>query len=1013
MVCSSSRHALVSIEQGGRVLFFVGLVLLLGMARRAPAQSVRSYNLTETVDRPRSVTTADIDGDGLLDVLVALQGADQVVWFRNLPNDPLFGGARVVADSVPGAAAVETGDFDADGDPDVVVAAYEANRVVWYDNRGGSAASRFPEGRVIDDSLNGPIDLDIADLDSDGQPDVLATAFLGDRVVWYENRQGQVADGFADPTLIGEDVDGPRSVTAATLDGGGAPDVLVASQDDGTIGWFKSGTFGGIRPLLQSAAAPRSVATGDLDGDGDPDVVGVDDNDVMWFENRAPGGFGAAQVIGAVDQGKDVAVADLDGDGDLDVGVTSGGDDTIAWIENRVDQGEGFAAPSPLTTQADGALGVHAADLDGDGFTDVLGAVSLGNRVVAFFNRGLGAPPPPQPPTAQPYREEAARITWSAQPPQDGAGYRLYRATDSFATAGAATLVGPDPLPDTTYIDSSLDASEVYHYRVRAVDDAGNESALSAPDTVKPRVPEPRTPTGVSAERDGRVVTLRWAANEEVDLAGYRVYRARSPVAAPEEANRIYSGGTGTRQVTDTLEIGGTIHYGVTAVDREGNESPVAEAAPFFFYPETVSVEVDRAFSGNFRAEEYRLVALPGAVARPLGPTVEGTPDVDWTALWDDGTQEDPFVRYDGSDTFTFRPGRGFWLLGRSAWRVRDAVPSVSLRGDSVTVIDLHDGWNIISNPLEKDVLWRTVDAAHKDTLQTPWAFDRGFEQTALFRSARSGQAYYFLNRTGLDSLRIPYPGAPPASLRSKTAAPPPTLALTATQGDQAATAQVRLRAAARSGLDPYDQFAPTARFEPLRFALDAPAASPRRTHLAEAAVPPAGSGHAFDLTLDTDSDAPVRIRASGLEGLPWRHAVLTHTATGRRYDLRAEPSISVKADTGETAFALRVGTAAFVAKNAGERVAPATVTLSEPRPNPFRRETTLSYTLPEPSRVRVVVHDLLGRRVATLLDDRQDAGAHQVAWQPARRASIASGVYFLRVRAGNVEKTRKVVRLR
>ena len=1014
MVCSSFRRRPAVRGRGPRLLLLLGLALLVWAGGRAQAQQVRPYNLTERASGPRAITTADIDGDGLQDVLVALQDANQVAWFRNLPNDPLFGGKRMVADSVPGATAVEASDLDGDGDQDVVVAAYDANTVAWYDNRGGGAASRFPEQRVIDDSLNGAFDLDIADVDTDGRPDVLATAFLGDRVVWYENRQGQAADGFAAPTLIGADVDGPRAVAAANLDGGGAPDVLVASQQNGTIGWFKSGTFGGLRPLLQAQADPRSVATGDLDGDGDTDVVAVHDDNVMWFENQATGGFGDAQFIGAVDQGKDVTVADLDGDDDPDVLAASGGNDTIAWIENRVAQDEGFAAPVPLTTQADGALGVHAADLDGDGFSDVLATVPLDNRVVAFFNRGLGAPPPPRAPTATAYREEAARITWSARRPPDGAGYRLYRAPDSFSTAGAATAIGPSPLADTAYVDSTLDAGTTYHYRVRSVDTDGNQSALSAPDTVQPRAPEPRAPTGVSVQRNENKATLQWEANDEVDLAGYRVYRARAPFSSPGAASRIYNGGPNARQHTDTLAVGGTTHYGVTAVDAEGNESTVAGARPFFFYPGTVSVEAERTFSGNLRAGEYHLVALPGAVPKPLAPTVAGTPNVDWMALWDDGSQEDPFVRYDGSDTFTFRPGRGFWLLARSAWRVRDTVPTVSLRGDSATVIDLHDGWNIISNPLDKDVLWRTVDAAHDDTLQTLWGFEQGFEQTVLFRSARRGEAYYFLNRTGLDSLRIPYPDAPPDSLRpQKAGARLPTLALTAVQNEETATARLRLPADAHEGLDPYDQFAPTARFEPIQLAFEAPTSSPRRTHLAEAAAAPTGAGHTFDLTLDTRTDAPVHIRTSGLDTLPWRHAVLTHKATGRRYDLRSASSVSVAADTGETALTLSVGTAAFVAGRRGNRTAPTALTLGSPRPNPFRHKTTISYALPEAQHVRIAVYDLLGRRVTTLLDERQAPGSHQVSWAGTGESGVASGVYFLRLRAGDIRKTRKVVHLR
>ncbi len=1002
-------------RQGLLSILILGLVW--GGALGARAQTT-PFDLTRQADGARSVTTADIDNDGRLDVLAALQEAHSVVWFRNLP-DETFGDQRVITSSDSGATAVETADVDGDGDQDVVVAAYRDDTVAWYENQGPDASSRFAPKKTIDGQLEGVTDLYVSDFDEDGDPDVLAAAFLGDRLVWYENQRGDDPDLFASATRIGEEVDGPRAVLSANLDGEGTPDILFAAEKDGTIGWFKGGTFGGQRVLSQSAASPRSVAADDVDDDGDVDVVGVHDEAVVWFENQGGGAFGTAQTIADISQGQDVRVADLDGDGDSDVLFASGGDDTIAWIENRFRQEEAFAAPEPLTTQANGAIGVHAADLDGDDFLDVLGTAWWDDRVVAFLNRGLGAPPPPDSMTATTYREEAARMTWRGRMPADGAGYRLYRATDSFATPEAATAVGPDPITDTTYTDTGLSGGEVYHYRVLAVDSSGNAGLLSASDTVQPDLPEPVAPKEVSIELEGNNPTLQWTANSEFDLAGYRVYRARSPFSSSTGATRVYSGGTEQVRYTDTLETGGTVYYRVAAVDEEDNESRLSASNAVFYYPDRLSVNVQRSFSGDFRAEEYRLVSMPGTVDRSIGSVAEGEPGTDWMALWDSGAAEDPFVRFDGSETFNFRPGRGFWLLGRSSWSVRDTVSTVALRGDSMTVIDLHDGWNIISNPLGKTVQWRAVDAAHEDTLQALWQFRQGFERTVLFRSGQRGEAYYFLNRTGLDSLRIPYPGAPPASVRDKGASEhaASTLALTAVQDSRRAAARAQLRSDAREGLDAYDQVAPTVRFDPIRLVFEAPTddPAPRRAHLAEEARPPAGPGQAFDLTLEAEPDASVQIRASGLDALPWDRAVLVHEAAGRRYDLHEQSTVSVETEGDEIAFTLRVGTDAFVTNGRTGRDRPETLTLGEPHPNPFQIATSISYALPEAAEVRAVVYDLLGRRVATLVDAPREAGSHQLSWNGEAEdgTTVASGIYVVRVRAEGKQRTRKLVRVR
>jgi hypothetical protein len=79
-------------------------------------------------------------------------------------------------------------------------------------------------------------------------------------------------------------------------------------------------------------------------------------------------------------------------------------------------------------------------------------------------------------------------------------------------------------------------------------------------------------------------------------------------------------------------------------------------------------------------------------------------------------------------------------------------------------------------------------------------------------------------------------------------------------------------------------------------------------------------------------------------------------------------------------------------------------------RPNPFRARTTLGYALPKAMDVRLTVYDVLGRRVATLDAGPRRAGLHRVRWDAA---TVASGVYVVRLTAGGTQHTQKVVRLR
>jgi M6 family metalloprotease-like protein len=77
--------------------------------------------------------------------------------------------------------------------------------------------------------------------------------------------------------------------------------------------------------------------------------------------------------------------------------------------------------------------------------------------------------------------------------------------------------------------------------------------------------------------------------------------------------------------------------------------------------------------------------------------------------------------------------------------------------------------------------------------------------------------------------------------------------------------------------------------------------------------------------------------------------------------------------------------------------------------PNPFSRETTLSFFMPERGSVTIDVYDVSGKRVARLDEGRYGRGAQTIRWAPAERG-VAAGIYFCVFRAGNTTKTIKMI---
>ncbi|MCH5375211.1 MAG: T9SS type A sorting domain-containing protein, partial [Planctomycetes bacterium] len=83
--------------------------------------------------------------------------------------------------------------------------------------------------------------------------------------------------------------------------------------------------------------------------------------------------------------------------------------------------------------------------------------------------------------------------------------------------------------------------------------------------------------------------------------------------------------------------------------------------------------------------------------------------------------------------------------------------------------------------------------------------------------------------------------------------------------------------------------------------------------------------------------------------------------------------------------------------------------------PNPFNPTTTIRFTLESSGHVAVRVYDAGGRLVRTLSDESMPAGRHSLSWNGRDNAGrqAATGVYFVHMRAGSYEATKKIVLLK
>ena len=253
-------------------------------------------------------TFGDIDGDGDLDALsVSYASPDQILFAENTGTKTAPAFAAPVAN--PFGIQPATGqatfpaiaDLDGDGDADLLLIdeRYEGgafiNTLTYFENTGSATAPAFGAGQELRDDLPEGVYLNaaIADLDGDGDADLLLARYYGDGPYFLENTSSGGTISFASATA---DVFGLTSAgveneypTVADLDGDGDLDILTTTiayssngyatdyryyENTGTATEPQFGT-GVVDPFGLSAGQPDilfGASLADIDGDGDADL---------------------------------------------------------------------------------------------------------------------------------------------------------------------------------------------------------------------------------------------------------------------------------------------------------------------------------------------------------------------------------------------------------------------------------------------------------------------------------------------------------------------------------------------------------------------------------------------------------------------------------------------------------------------------------------------------------------------------------------------------------------------
>jgi hypothetical protein len=407
---------------------------------------VTATHLPVDTDSCTAAVAGDVDGDGDLDIVTLTFETTPNRLLRN-DGDGHFTAEQSAQLNPQGVVLSYDGDLadvDGDGDLDLLVVG-AGSRLFLNDGQGNFS---FEQGAMPPDWTFSAYDVDVADLDGDGLPDAFVSVNgdgpdrlyrngsippSGPHVSWIQANHGPQTGGTS-VTIGGQDLGGvtevdvggqpladlavtsPGTLTGRTPAGPVGPADLHVMMADGAIdvpAAFEydppatGSLFADATDMLPpDSDAYNAVLSGDLDGDGHPDLVYLAeggphvlllyDPGSSTFVDHTATGFPATNTA-TWNTAQAGALADVDGDGDLDIVIaddgfyTSGGPgkpDRLYLNDGNAVFTDATDAQLPADTSH--SNGVAAADLDGDGYPDLVFANEGANLL--YRNRGAAAP---------------------------------------------------------------------------------------------------------------------------------------------------------------------------------------------------------------------------------------------------------------------------------------------------------------------------------------------------------------------------------------------------------------------------------------------------------------------------------------------------------------------------------------------------------------------------------------------------------------------------------------------
>ena len=280
-------------------------------------------------------------------------------------------------------------DLDGDGDQDVIAAIFQWNDIIWYKNDGNQ---NFTSNTTIDTNFKYVNEVVVADFNDDGDMDIVGVGQGSPWDIAYYDNNG--SESFT-KTVI-DNLEAATFIVSLDMEGDGDLDIVVTARNSGKMVWYANdgnSNFGTANEIITGLSYIMSPRYADVDNDGDLDLFVSDagawnngcscltgNRETFLFLNDGSASF----TQSTIDDGNALYlldIADIDGDGFDDMLNTSYAEDKVSWMRNKGDNT--FEDHIIVTSSLDNAGSARAVDLDNDGDIDFI--VTGGTEELVLF----------------------------------------------------------------------------------------------------------------------------------------------------------------------------------------------------------------------------------------------------------------------------------------------------------------------------------------------------------------------------------------------------------------------------------------------------------------------------------------------------------------------------------------------------------------------------------------------------------------------------------------------------